>query len=424
MILLALEFVGLARHGHVSGDRAVLEIYTLHASKLQALLGPYSRFQWNHPGPIYFYLLAPLYALTGKATYSLHVTALIINVAAVAGIIRLHSIRSRTPIGLILAFPLMAIHLAFLDNRFFPSGLSSIWNPLITVLPFLLLLLLCANTYTTGDCRSAPLIALLFAFLVQTHIAYFPAATFALMVGCIGMIWRAWHSRSLSQWLRHNRLQLGAASVLFLAPWAPAILEEIKNEPGNLSRILAFFLSQPPERHGIISSLTTIQEVIASASSGGLVSKGLPGVGLFLLLFFALGLAAWLRRGRIGRYAQALLLLSAGGVLIGVYSANRIVEEVYWYLVIWVSGFGFLGLLALIELLPPPNPGQAAVRRTLWLCIVSTGLLSIFLIARPYYSMPLPVQPVSCPRTLRFPDLRITWPPSGSQASALLRSSE
>src|SRR5258706_2457511 len=43
------------------GDLALIESYTIDASGGKLLVGAYSRFGWNHPGPAYFYLLAPFY---------------------------------------------------------------------------------------------------------------------------------------------------------------------------------------------------------------------------------------------------------------------------------------------------------------------------------------------------------------------------
>ena len=42
-----------------TSDTAVIESYTLQASQGRLLLGPYSRFAWHHPGPFYFFLMAP-----------------------------------------------------------------------------------------------------------------------------------------------------------------------------------------------------------------------------------------------------------------------------------------------------------------------------------------------------------------------------
>ena len=37
-----------------TGDAATLELRTLYASHARQLLGPYSPFQWSHPGPAFF----------------------------------------------------------------------------------------------------------------------------------------------------------------------------------------------------------------------------------------------------------------------------------------------------------------------------------------------------------------------------------
>src|SRR5262245_66208172 len=60
-------------------DTAVIESYTLYASRAQLLVGPYSRYGWHHPGPLYFYLLAPVYVLAGSSSPGLNAGALLIN---------------------------------------------------------------------------------------------------------------------------------------------------------------------------------------------------------------------------------------------------------------------------------------------------------------------------------------------------------
>jgi hypothetical protein len=37
-----------------SSDLAITELYTELATRGELLAGPYSRFGWHHPGPIYF----------------------------------------------------------------------------------------------------------------------------------------------------------------------------------------------------------------------------------------------------------------------------------------------------------------------------------------------------------------------------------
>jgi len=67
-----------------SGDLAVIESYTIHALNGKPSSGPYSRFQWNHPGPMYFLLLAPFYVLSEYRAVALAVGAMAINMGALA----------------------------------------------------------------------------------------------------------------------------------------------------------------------------------------------------------------------------------------------------------------------------------------------------------------------------------------------------
>src|SRR5207245_9506948 len=66
-----------------SSDWAAIEartrdVWSSHAS----LVGPYSRYGWNHPGPLLFYVLALPYRLLGGQPHGLFVGALAHNAAA------------------------------------------------------------------------------------------------------------------------------------------------------------------------------------------------------------------------------------------------------------------------------------------------------------------------------------------------------
>src|SRR5712692_3882804 len=62
-VALLVAFATLALAGYARqaapyapvGDIALIESYTIDASGGDLLVGPYSRFGWHHPGPIYFY---------------------------------------------------------------------------------------------------------------------------------------------------------------------------------------------------------------------------------------------------------------------------------------------------------------------------------------------------------------------------------
>ena len=71
------------------GDYAVIDIHVINAIRALEPVGAYSRFGWNHPGPTYSHLLAPLYWLSGYRHLAILVTVTLINVASLAVLLAL-----------------------------------------------------------------------------------------------------------------------------------------------------------------------------------------------------------------------------------------------------------------------------------------------------------------------------------------------
>jgi hypothetical protein len=70
-----------------TGDAATLELRTLHAAHGAQLLGPYSRFHWNHPGPMFFYLALPVYEAFHEHGPALNLFMLLVNAIVAVGIV-------------------------------------------------------------------------------------------------------------------------------------------------------------------------------------------------------------------------------------------------------------------------------------------------------------------------------------------------
>ena len=66
------------------GDTAIIESYTWMAARANLLFGPYSRFQWHHPGPLYFFWLVPFYVASGTRPAGLSLGAVTLNMSMVA----------------------------------------------------------------------------------------------------------------------------------------------------------------------------------------------------------------------------------------------------------------------------------------------------------------------------------------------------
>src|SRR5688572_6286654 len=210
----------------VGGDMALLELYTRQASRSEALLGPYSRFQWNHPGPTMFYVFRPLYELSGGRFESLRVSALLLNLLCLAALLAIVWRRA----GPTLLLPL-AIALALYLFRV-PDVLVSPWNPHLLLLPLAVLFLACAAVLE-GDVRFTVVAVAAASFLVQAHLSVTPTAGALTAVALAGVLFDR-RLRSRSRWIN-------AAVWVGVLMWFLPLAEEVTSPSGNLSAILDSF---------------------------------------------------------------------------------------------------------------------------------------------------------------------------------------
>ena len=194
------------------------------------LLGPWSSGYTTitgentfHPGPLLFWLLAVPARVLGPA--ALEVTAALVNVACVIGVVALAQRRGGRALALVTAGA-VGLMLASLPAESY----SDIWNPSVPLLPFTLLLFL-AWSLASGEHRLLPVTVLVASFLPQCHLGFLvPAAgVFAVGVGGLALA-RRWRPEpgagSLRPWLV-------ASGVVGLACWSAPLADQVVNRPGN-----------------------------------------------------------------------------------------------------------------------------------------------------------------------------------------------
>src|SRR5262249_16121631 len=145
----------------------------------------WSRADWHHPGPAFFYLLAVPYRLLGSSSVAVSVGALAINAATIAALGWIAYRRGRTPLLLCMLAGLSVLILG-LGGEF----LRSPGNPALPVLPYALMLLL-TWSMVCGELWALPSATAVATFLMQTHVGFVVLALPLLFGGAAFLVARS-----------------------------------------------------------------------------------------------------------------------------------------------------------------------------------------------------------------------------------------
>jgi hypothetical protein len=342
-LVVLLRAIQRAPETYPLADNATTSIYALRAARGELAVGAYSRFHWNHPGPLLYELLAPLYALSGYREISIKWTALVLNVFSLGALLAL--VRRRAP-ALALAIPLALAPLLWREQRL----LFSAWNPLAPVLPLTLAVGLAAAV-AVGDVAWLPALVVVASFMVQSHIGY---ATVTAAIGGIAALTLAW--RTASGRVRISRRTLGWSAGLSLAAagilWAAPLYEQFRSPDGNLGAICRFFLAGTPQPRSWIDAFTLFaNQLVGPLTPGWELTMGEASAAASAITIAstvaelaALSAAAVMltRRRRMFEASFAWLCLAASAA--GVAAARLVVGPVGDYLIFWISALGMLNL--------------------------------------------------------------------------------
>jgi hypothetical protein len=328
-------------------DWALIELSVRDVGSHTPLVGPFSRYGWNHPGPLLFWVLAVPYRLLGSSSTALLVGAGAINLASIVTI-GVHAWRrGRWPL-----LVLSSLGLALLLSGVGAGFLVDPWNPYLTMLPFALLL------WTTwsiveGEHRWAPLAVLLAAFLAQTHVSYAPMVAVLLGWSIVGLVrhGRATVSPTSPDEATSRRRWLGAAAVLAVLLFLPVAIEQMTTDPGNVTQIFRHFTDGDREAAGLPAAAEVLGRHLAVPgiwASGhepvdafiGSLAPGswwwaLPG----LAAFAAATAMAWRRR----LWSVLHLQITVGLALaVGFVTISRTTDELFPYLFQWLRPLAML----------------------------------------------------------------------------------
>jgi len=339
ILLLCLAALALARLAPPVvniEDIGVTELYVDLASHGRLLVGPYSRFHWHHPGPLYFYLLAPLYAAAGRNGAALFAGAWALNVAAFGLLLWIF----RTERCAALAIGAGAAILLFAWRL--PDVLASPWTAHVPILPFLAFVP-AAAAVAAGRTSLLPVTAFLASFVVQTNLALAPAVAVPLALLTPAIV-RAWRSSGPA-----SGHAVQAAGIVLVA-WLPAIVDMVVNRGGNVAALWSFF-SGGGSRHSFgeafaawsFSAAGIMQPRLELARGKPLDPSGAPWTAAAAVAIAALTVVVTLYWRRGARAFETWLgTIVAASLLIMLWSLTRILEPIGDYHVLPVTALGAL----------------------------------------------------------------------------------
>jgi hypothetical protein len=239
-----------------SGDLAVNALQIDHAKHVRELYGNYSRFQFHHPGPAFFYvyaagewLLHDALSFT-RSPYQAHLlTGIALQSAfcALAAGVLINRIPSRSALTLILL--VAAVHLGWAGNVF-----VSLWPPYVLAMPFLCFLV-AGISAASGRPRHALIALLAGGFLVHGHVAQalFVGGITLVLAAVVGRRARRSPARIGPGWTRGCTIAAAGLAVLFALP---LVIDLVRHGlSGNTATIVRRFVINTGDAKSLLQAL-------------------------------------------------------------------------------------------------------------------------------------------------------------------------
>jgi hypothetical protein len=357
-----------------AGDLSVIRLRALDVGTSNTpLVGPYSRFQWNHPGPMLSFAFAPWARLFGSSGVGILIGAFVANLAAMFGAAWVAR-RSSKVLFLLTSIVLAAFVLLAQSGELFNP-----WNPFVVVLPLFAAFIAAWGTFR-GDRVASVVLVIAASFAIQGHIGAAPLGVLALLIGGGGLLYAI--ARSAGEDRRgFVTTSLIAVGVMFVC-WIPPLLDQFFGT-GNLGRLVRFQFTATEPSAGLRFALDQVTRLLTFPPGREVGFLGVVGTGpvvpwmAFVLL--AATVVAW-RKGWHDRLQLALvawLSIAVTGLAISGIKGIPFQYVFRWswamVLVVWIASV-WVGVSLLLEL--------ALVRR--WFIagasLVLAGLLGALLL--------------------------------------------
>lgn len=343
--LLIGAILVVAGSWHPAGDLALgaLRVDDVGGSHTP-LVGAWSRWGWAHPGPLMFWVLAPFTWVLGNDGLVIGV-ACIASASVAAAVVVVHRLAGPLLSGLLALALVLAVLAMGVEQSVDP------WNPYVAFFPFVLFVVL-VWAVTCASRWALPWAAAVGTFCVQCHVGYAPLVG---GLGVLALVWAMWPGPERDGGGR-QRLQVLAATVLaLLVCWSPALVEQLTNDPGNLSELVDYATGPGDAVAGWGSAweIANVQLGVPAPWSGAGevdVVNDARGTAVPWTAAVVAGTVAMLVLALRGRRREEVgwAVVSLTAIALGLLSTSRLTGQLGPYLLRWwwaVSLFTLVGLV-------------------------------------------------------------------------------
>lgn len=324
---------------YLEGDQALIDIAVRRTVHLMQITGPYSRFDWSHPGPIYFLLIAPGVYLFGNGA-GIYFGAILLNwfFAAMAIVLLVRRTRLLTAAGVAIVFIGYTIALG-------PRSIRDPWNPQIVVMALFASMI---AVVVKPSLKSVALAVLGISVALQSHVGTVGIVTGIVFTGVMLHVLAAkvpafsWmrhgeHTPLLPQ-LRSTIVITGLALLLWVFPIADVI---INGRYSNVGTLVDFNLNNQEDVHHTLADgfLALLGGSWFPILPVQLPPPRFPGpVWIWIAAWVAFGLLGCvLAYRRKLRVPFGLLMLSVISMLTAGFALSRVSGDIFVYLLWWVA---------------------------------------------------------------------------------------
>ena len=335
-----------------AGDLSVIRLRALDVGTSNTpLVGAYSRFKWNHPGPSLSFAFAPWVRLFGSSGVGILIGAYVANLAAMAGAVWVARRASK------VLFFITTVALAAFVLLEHSGELFNPWNPFVILLPLFAALLASWATFR-GDRVAAVILVIAASFSIQGHIGAAPLGVLALLIGGGGLVYACVRSEGTArrELLKTSLIALG---VLFVC-WIPPLIDQFFDS-GNLGRIVRFQFSSTEPSAGFRFALDQVTRLLTFVPGREVGFLGVVGTGPVIpwmaIVLAAATVVAWKKGWRDRLQFTLLAWLS---IIVTVLAISGIKGVPFQYvfrwswamvLVVWIA-CAWVGVSLLLELAP------------------------------------------------------------------------